>query len=167
MYSRNDYRYYLENRLMHSDDFLAHYGVKGMKWHKKKAYDESQYSNSEMTITSDIGDTRFQTKYARYGRAQKRADMRADRKQLHQHVNETNPYKYDKKKSVSKNLKNNIRIAKDRKQLKKIADSKVDTYYNVGKQPEDKLVKVSETKRKIGMGGNGKTSLSKKKKKKK
>lgn len=37
MYSKNDYRYYLENQLAHSDDFLAHYGVKGMKWknHKK------------------------------------------------------------------------------------------------------------------------------------
>lgn len=37
MYSKNDYRYYLENQLIHSDDYLAHYGVKGMKWknHKK------------------------------------------------------------------------------------------------------------------------------------
>lgn len=35
MYSKNDFRYYRENRLMHSDDFLAHYGVKGMKWHKR------------------------------------------------------------------------------------------------------------------------------------
>ena len=34
MYSKNDYRYYLENQLVHSDDFLAHYGVKGMKWKK-------------------------------------------------------------------------------------------------------------------------------------
>lgn len=32
MYSKNDYRYYLENQLMHSDDFLAHYGVQGMHW---------------------------------------------------------------------------------------------------------------------------------------
>ena len=39
MYSKNDYRYYLENQLMHSDDFLAHYGVKGMKWRKKKGSD--------------------------------------------------------------------------------------------------------------------------------
>ena len=36
MYSKNDYRYYLENQLMHSDDFLSHYGVKGMKWRKRK-----------------------------------------------------------------------------------------------------------------------------------
>ena len=41
MYSKNDYRYYREARLVHSDDFLAHYGVKGMKWHKhtKLSYD--------------------------------------------------------------------------------------------------------------------------------
>ena len=32
MYSKNDYRYYLENQLTYSDDYLAHYGVKGMKW---------------------------------------------------------------------------------------------------------------------------------------
>lgn len=36
MYSKNDFRYYRENRLMHSDDFLAHYGVKGMKWKVRK-----------------------------------------------------------------------------------------------------------------------------------
>lgn len=32
MYSRNDYRYYLERQLLVSDDYLAHYGVIGMKW---------------------------------------------------------------------------------------------------------------------------------------
>ncbi len=36
MYNRNDYRYYLERRLYESDDFLAHYGVKGMKWKQHK-----------------------------------------------------------------------------------------------------------------------------------
>ena len=37
MYSKNDYRYYLEHRLGESNDYLAHYGVKGMKWNKHKA----------------------------------------------------------------------------------------------------------------------------------
>lgn len=43
MYSKNDYRYYLENQLVHSDDFLAHYGVKGMKWkqHIKRGANET------------------------------------------------------------------------------------------------------------------------------
>ncbi len=36
MYSKNDYRNYLEHRLMESDDFFAHYGIPGMRWHKKK-----------------------------------------------------------------------------------------------------------------------------------
>ena len=35
MYSKNDYRYYLEHR-MAEENFLAHYGVKGMKWGKLK-----------------------------------------------------------------------------------------------------------------------------------
>lgn len=41
MYSKNDYRYYLENQLAHSDDFLAHYGVRGMKWRKRKGPDQT------------------------------------------------------------------------------------------------------------------------------
>lgn len=37
MYSKNDYRYYLEHR-MAEENYLAHYGVKGMKWkvHKNR-----------------------------------------------------------------------------------------------------------------------------------
>lgn len=40
MYSKNDYRYYLEHRLAESNDYLAHYGVKGMKWkqHLKRKF---------------------------------------------------------------------------------------------------------------------------------
>lgn len=39
MYSKNDYRYYLEHRLIESDSYLAHYGVKGMKWRNRKVND--------------------------------------------------------------------------------------------------------------------------------
>ena len=46
MYSKNDYRYYLENQLVHSDDFLAHYGVKGMKW--------KQHKKSNLDINNDV-----------------------------------------------------------------------------------------------------------------
>lgn len=45
MYSRNDYRYYLEHRLAESDDYLAHYGVKGMKWKKHKQSSELRNYN--------------------------------------------------------------------------------------------------------------------------
>lgn len=42
MYSKNDYRYYLEHRIV-EDNYLAHYGVKGMKWkqHLKKKFDQN------------------------------------------------------------------------------------------------------------------------------
>lgn len=46
MYSKNDYRYYLENQLTYSDDFLAHYGVKGMKWKQHKKTQDSMVYNS-------------------------------------------------------------------------------------------------------------------------
>ena len=74
MYSKNDYRYYLEHRLEESDDYLAHYGVKGMKWkHHKggvkdwlkkqfspdtpiaqymRASDNVQYRNKKMASTA-------------------------------------------------------------------------------------------------------------------
>ena len=56
MYSRNDYRYYLERRLIESDDFLAHYGVKGMKWknHKKKVQDIIQLSNNKINSVGEL-----------------------------------------------------------------------------------------------------------------
>lgn len=49
MYSKNDYRYYLENQLIHSDDFLAHYGVKGMKWrqHLKGKYKDATLEKND------------------------------------------------------------------------------------------------------------------------
>ena len=37
MYSKNDYRYYLEHQLIYSNGYLAHYGIPGMKWHKRRA----------------------------------------------------------------------------------------------------------------------------------
>ena len=42
MYSKNDYRYYLEHRMV-EDNYLAHYGVKGMKWkqHLKRKFDQN------------------------------------------------------------------------------------------------------------------------------
>lgn len=57
MYSKNDYRYYLENQLMHSDDMLAHYGIKGMKWkkHKQTNYDPN---TGDWSRTSLIGDNK-------------------------------------------------------------------------------------------------------------
>lgn len=128
MYSKNDYRYYLENQLMHSDDYFAHYGVKGMKWHKKHtsnggdAYNDFRRNQTWQTSNG--------TSITFYGQNQKNKDMRADRKQLHDNVNRTNPYKIDSSKSLKRNIKSNVQVHKDRKQLKKIADKTVDRYYN-------------------------------------
>lgn len=142
MYSKNDYRYYLEKQLVHSEDFLAHYGVKGMKWHKKKeGYTDDRY-NHEVTVN---GKDTFTT----YGQLQKKQDMRADRKQLHQHVNETNPYKIDRNKSIGSNVKSNIRVAKDRKQLKAIADKKVERYYN--HKSSEKKSRIANIRKKYGL----------------
>ena len=66
MYSKNDYRYYLEHQLMNSDDFLAHYGVKGMKWkqHLKKRFDQNfeTYKGTNKWDSDIYGSG--QTKYA-------------------------------------------------------------------------------------------------------
>ena len=48
MYSKNDYRYYLEHRLEESDDYLAHYGVKGMKWKHHKVPKLGLYELNKM-----------------------------------------------------------------------------------------------------------------------
>ena len=52
MYSKNDYRYYLEHQLMYSDDFLAHYGVKGMKWKKRKLKNPFAPKNQKVVVES-------------------------------------------------------------------------------------------------------------------
>ena len=48
MYSKNDYRYYLEHR-MAEENYLAHYGIRGMKWRKRKASVEITDLKNERT----------------------------------------------------------------------------------------------------------------------
>ena len=60
MYSKNDYRYYLEHRLMMSDNFLAHYGVKGMKWKNHATnYIDRQLANRAEKLGYERGGTYF------------------------------------------------------------------------------------------------------------
>ena len=116
---------------MHSDDILAHYGVKGMKWHKKHAANgnpEGAYNDHLFNHNFILSDGK--TTITSYGQNQRRKDIAADKRQMHQHVNETNPYKIDRSQSLKKNVQSNIQVHKDRKQLKKIADKTVDRYYN-------------------------------------
>lgn len=131
MYSRNDYRYYLENRLMHSDDFLAHYGVKGMKWHKKKEYVKGDSYTINSSISGPDGVSHYTNHY--YGQDQKKQDKRADRKQMKKLINNQNKYRVDKKKSISDNIKSNKNTLVRRRKLKKDVARKVDVYYGDAK----------------------------------
>lgn len=56
MYSKNDYRYYLEQRLMQSNDFLAHYGIKGMKWKNHKLKNLIDNYKKKNNVTGSIFD---------------------------------------------------------------------------------------------------------------
>ena len=212
MYSKNDYRYYLEDQLIHSDDFLAHYGVKGMKWKKHKSgglkdifdlmgqnsrkllsdpknaakdtrnvlngtrkkslelarednvrgvkktdramkekhnRDVNKYSERKTKTAPNMSTTRNKGKYSdskyghtitvstggktyvtkTYGQADKKADMKADKKMRRDFINQQNPYSYDKKKSLKKNVESNKKVARKRKALKQRAYRKVDEQY--------------------------------------
>ena len=52
MYSKNDYRNYLEHRLAESDDFLMHWGIKGMKWRNKYERRADRYDKSSETLAN-------------------------------------------------------------------------------------------------------------------
>lgn len=70
MYSRNDYRYYLERQLLVSDDYLAHYGVMGMKWRVR--HDERRANLVSRRESNDAKIAKYQNKLNTVG-AQKRA----------------------------------------------------------------------------------------------
>lgn len=67
MYSKNDYRYYLEHRLMESNDFLAHYGVKGMKWKKRNPTIELAQKRGEELTKYYKGGERIEYGRGKYG----------------------------------------------------------------------------------------------------
>ena len=70
MYNKNDYRYYLEHQLMYSDDYLAHYGVIGMKWGVR--HDERRASLMSKKDANNAKIANYQKKLNTVG-AQKRA----------------------------------------------------------------------------------------------
>lgn len=70
MYSKNDYRYYLEHRLLVSDDYLAHYGVMGMKWGVR--HDERRAALVSKRDANNAKIAKYQNKLNTVG-AQKRA----------------------------------------------------------------------------------------------
>ena len=120
MYSKNDYRYYLEHRLAQSDDFLAHYGVEGMKWKNRKRKPDL-YGNS--LFDTYYGDVR------RPGQVEKALDKYKAKKTARELVNKTHKYRWNENKSVGKNIERNIKTAKRRSKLKKAANKAIDAAY--------------------------------------
>lgn len=80
MYSRNDYWYYLEHQCMMSDDYLAHYGVLGMKWGVRN--DNRIAKLSSKHAKNDAKISKYQTKLNTVGA--KRRDARAAKYQVRQ-----------------------------------------------------------------------------------
>lgn len=86
MYSRNDYRYYLEHRYTASDNYLMHYGVLGMKWGVRN--DNRRASLVSKRDSNTVKINKYKTKLNTVG-AKKRA-AKAAKYQVKQD-------KYDKK----------------------------------------------------------------------
>ena len=89
MYSKNDYRYYLEHQLMYSDDYLAHYGVIGMKWGvrhderraslvSKKDANNAKIANYQKKLNT-VGAQKRAAKAAKYKAKQDKYDRKAAR----------------------------------------------------------------------------------------
>lgn len=111
MYSKNDYRYYLEDQLYHSDDFLAHYGIKGMKWKQHKSPFRTYNIKGELNYGDvDPGKSSKYSKYkyheigiesrkhpGRYISVSTHTSTNTGRKQLNVYTGKTSK-KYSKKK---------------------------------------------------------------------
>lgn len=113
MYSKNDYRYYLEHRLEESDDYLAHYGVKGMKWkhHLKRAANSiGEFFHPKPTITFDSPTVYSNNEL-----------VRAAQKSANKAKYAENDKKRRKKKLAPKNQKITVITSPKRKRSKKEA----------------------------------------------
>lgn len=101
MYSKNDYRYYLEHRLAESDDYLAHYGVKGMKWKKHLKSAKNNLAETYNTVTNE---TELVGKKVKKGVKKVKKDAKKAYKYTDKHVDRYS-YKYsvpDSRGRVSK-----------------------------------------------------------------
>ena len=73
MYSKNDYRYYLEHR-MAEENYLAHYGVKGMKWKVHKInYNTGDTSGRGFEISNNSTRQSYGIHYATYNKGKGKA----------------------------------------------------------------------------------------------
>lgn len=118
MYSNNDFRYYK------GGSYLAHYGVKGMKWHKhlKAATDWWKYGVTgsgyrddaqKYKEKSDAAHRWSQKKFTDYQKSNKKTDIDtaakyAHRSQTYDKQSAYNKEQYKKKRDVKSRLKNAI-----------------------------------------------------------
>lgn len=93
MYSKNDYRYYLEHR-MAEENYLAHYGVPGMKWKHRK--------NSSGDLDFQFGQFGLRVKNPKNAAKDARNALNGDRKKARLSVGE------DNKRGVKKTSKTNV-----------------------------------------------------------
>lgn len=116
MYSNNDFRYYK------GGSYLAHYGVKGMKWHKKLKQKVNDFEDSAWDYT-------FSTQSQR---RKKRASMYKRSDDLGRKVYGTINHDL-KKKTTNKKLAKKLKNAK--------AEYKSDRYFKQTKHLSEKLNK--------------------------
>lgn len=162
MYSKNDYRYYLEHRLEESDDYLAHYGVKGMKWRKHKAGLQNELSNIKTDLRNrGYGDDKHTYVDPVNGRIKKRKNYKGTENVVRDYA--TGNYKIKRRTTNSKlfkglnKLSGNKNYSKaERKQAKERQKARVDTaMYKVNRDMD----RAFKTKGYIANNGKGNVNV--------
>ena len=104
---------------------LYHYGVRGKKWKHQKKYSDSLFGEQR---TISINGRTVEDSYTP-GQIDKAYDKARAKKTVRTAVNKTNPYGYNERKSVSSNVKKNVRTFKRRRKLKKAGYKAVDALF--------------------------------------
>ena len=119
MYSKNDYRYYLEHR-MSEENHIAHFGIKGMKWRNRK---DSSYRLESALLTgsgvsriaADVGVNNARKEQASSISNNDNQNRQDKSKQLKKKSKKTSTSKKRKKLFTPKNRKVDIESFKDEK----------------------------------------------------
>ena len=147
MYSKNDYRYYLENQLIHSDDFLAHYGVKGMKWKHHKKLSNSLLNNMEIAMydTAIIGKSNSTPAKARNEKRKHSLNNTYDanykgRMRTKQFKGESSEYSRESEYNSKKNNfpSSTLKSKKQKVEVTELKNTKTGEKYKTSKSPSKK-----------------------------
>lgn len=161
MYSRNDYRYYLEHRLEESDDYLAHYGVKGMKWKHHKNGLNTELNNIKTDLRNrGYGDDKHTYVDPVNGRIKARKNFKGSENSMRDYA--TGNYKIKRRTTNSKLFKglNKLSGNKDyskaeKKQARTREKAKVDTAMYKVNRDLDKAFKGN-----VYISKNGKNNVN-------